>query len=117
MARFVSVVTGSADVAAELVVPHHRDVAHVLVDGLPTPGDIVDTEAMVVVRKFSAVEEWDTGLLGPEAVALLRPGGTQPDHREWHEPERLSEQASRHPRVRPTAPAPCARYTGRYGMS
>jgi DNA-binding Lrp family transcriptional regulator len=92
VARFVSVVTGSADVAAELVVPHHRDVAHVLVDGLPTPGNIVDTEAMVVVRKFSAVEEWDTGLLGPEAVALLRPGGTQPDHREWHEPERLSEQ-------------------------
>ena len=62
--RFVTVVTGSADVAAEFVVPHHRDVAAVLVDGLPRPDDIVETEAMVVVRKFSAVEEWDTGLLG-----------------------------------------------------
>ena len=28
---------------------------------------------MVVVRKFSAVEEWDTGLLGPDAVALPAP--------------------------------------------
>ena len=72
--------------------PHHRDVAAVLVDGLPRPDDIVETEAMVVVRKFSAVEEWDTGLLGPDAVALLRPDGARSGHREWHEPERLTEQ-------------------------
>jgi DNA-binding Lrp family transcriptional regulator len=90
--RFVAVVTGSADVAAEFVVAHHRDVAAVLVDGLPRPDDIVETEAMVVVRKFSAVEEWDTGLLGPDAVALLRPDRAPSGHREWHEPERLSEQ-------------------------
>jgi len=90
--RFVAVVTGSADVAAEFVVPHHRDVAAVLVDGLPRPDDIVETEAMVVVRKFSAVEEWDTGLLGPDAVALLRPDGARSGHREWHEPERLTAQ-------------------------
>ena len=90
--RFVAVVTGSADVAAEFVVPHHRDVAAVLVDGLPRPDDIVETEAMVVVRKFSAVEEWDTGLHGPDAVALLRPDGARSGHREWHEPERLTAQ-------------------------
>ena len=78
--RFVTVVTGSADVAAEFVVPHHRDVAAVLVDGLPRPDDIVETEAMVVVRKFSAVEEWDTGLLaagcGRPPAPRRRPIGT-----------------------------------------
>jgi DNA-binding Lrp family transcriptional regulator len=90
--RFVTVVTGSADVAAEFVVPHHRDVASVLVEGLPRPDDIVDTEAMVVVRKFAASEEWDTGLLGPEAIALLRPDSARTGHREWHEPEQLTAQ-------------------------
>jgi DNA-binding Lrp family transcriptional regulator len=90
--RFVAVVTGSADVAAEFVLPHHRDVAAVLVDGLPRPDDIVETEAMLVVRKFSAEEEWDAGLLGPEAVALLRPDGARSGHREWHEAEQLSAQ-------------------------
>ena len=28
----------------------------------------------------------------PDAVALLRPDGARSSHREWHEPERLSEQ-------------------------
>jgi DNA-binding Lrp family transcriptional regulator len=90
--RFVAVVTGSADVAAEVVVPDHHAVTRVLVDGLPHPGDITETESMVVVRKFCAVEEWDTGLLPPEAVALLRPGSARTGHREWSEPERLTEQ-------------------------
>ena len=89
--RFVTVVTGSADVAAEFVVTDHRDVTRVLVDDLPRPDDIVETESMVVVRKFSAVEEWDTGLLGPRADAILRPDGVLAGHREWHEPERLTE--------------------------
>jgi DNA-binding Lrp family transcriptional regulator len=91
-ARFVTVVTGSADVAAEVVVRDHHDVTRVLVDGLPRAGDITETESMMVVRKFSAVEEWDTGLLTPEAVALLRPDGARTGHREWSEPERLTEQ-------------------------
>jgi DNA-binding Lrp family transcriptional regulator len=44
-----------------------------------------------VVRKFSAFEEWDTGLLPPEAVSLLRPDGARTGHREWSELERLTE--------------------------
>jgi DNA-binding Lrp family transcriptional regulator len=90
--RFVTVVTGSADVSAEFVVPDHHAVTRVLVEDLPRPGDITETESMVVVRKFSAVEEWDTGLLTAEAVALLRPDGARTGHREWSEPERLTEQ-------------------------
>jgi DNA-binding Lrp family transcriptional regulator len=92
VARFVTVVTGSADVAAELVVRDHHDVTRVLVDELPCPDDVVETESMVVVRKFAAVEEWDTRLLTPEAVAVLRPDGVLAGHGEWSEPERLTEQ-------------------------
>jgi DNA-binding Lrp family transcriptional regulator len=91
-ARFVTVVTGSADVAAEVVVRDHRDVTRVLVDDLPRAGDITDTESMMVVRKFSAFEEWDTGLLPPGAAGQLRPVGARTGHREWSEPERLTEQ-------------------------
>ncbi|GAB3465766.1 Lrp/AsnC family transcriptional regulator [Actinophytocola sediminis] len=90
--RFVTVVSGSADVAAEIVVRRHQDVAQVLVDGLPRPEDIVETESMVVVRKFLAFEEWDTGLLDAQACAQLRSAAPVTDHRDWHAPEQLSEQ-------------------------
>ena len=90
--RFVTVVSGSADVAAEIVVPRHQDVARVLVEDLPRPDDIVETESMVVVRKFSAFEEWDTGLLGPEASARLRDATPFTDHGAWHVTEKLTEQ-------------------------
>ena len=93
-ARFVTLVTGSADVAAEFVVPSHHDVARILVEELPRPDDVVDTESMMVMRKFAAVEEWDTGLLPPSAVTMLRSaqGGTSRGHRDWHEPEVLTPQ-------------------------
>jgi DNA-binding Lrp family transcriptional regulator len=90
--RFVTVVTGSADVAAEVVVRDHRDATRVLVDDLPRPDDVTETESMVVVRKFSAFEEWGTGLLPPEAATLLRPDGARTGHREWSETVRLTEQ-------------------------
>lgn len=90
--RFVTVVSGSADVAAEIVVRRHQDVARVLVEDLPRPDDIVETESMVVVRKFSAFEEWDTGLLGPDAAARLRHPAEFTDHGAWHETVRLTEQ-------------------------
>lgn len=91
-ARFVTVVSGSADVAAEIVVRHHQDAAQVLVEDLPQPDDIVETESMVVVRKFMAFEEWDTGLLDADAGAALRPEAPVTDHRAWHATEQLSEQ-------------------------
>ncbi|MBK1783534.1 Lrp/AsnC family transcriptional regulator [Prauserella cavernicola] len=92
VSRFVTVVSGSADVAAEVVVRDHREVATVLVDHLPRPDDIVESESMVVVRKFSNFEEWDTGLLGPDAPALLRQPAPFAGPQGWHEPEHLTEQ-------------------------
>ncbi|MGC7096195.1 Lrp/AsnC family transcriptional regulator [Amycolatopsis lurida] len=91
--RFVTVVSGSVDVAAEIQVRDHRDVARVLVEELPRPDDIAETESMVVVRKFAAFEEWDTGLLGTDAATQLRdPAPFTTDHRTWHETEQLTEQ-------------------------
>lgn len=91
--RFVTLVTGSADVTAEFVVPTHHDVARILVDDLPRPDDVVETEAMVVMRKFTAVEEWDTGLLPASARSLLLGPEAGPDgHRTWSEPETLTAQ-------------------------
>ncbi|MFF5986425.1 Lrp/AsnC family transcriptional regulator [Prauserella flavalba] len=92
VARFVTVVSGSADVAAEVVVQRHQDVARVLVEDLPRPDDIVESESMVVVRKFSNFEEWDPGLLGPGAAALLRHPAPFAGPQGWHEPEHLTEQ-------------------------
>lgn len=90
--RFVAVMTGTFDVAAEVVVPHHRDVLRVL-DELEGLDDVVETESMVVIRKFSAFEEWNPSTLGGGAVDVLRAGAEVTDyaHRDWTEPEQLTE--------------------------
>lgn len=90
--RFVTLLTGSADVAAEIVVPTHRDAGRLLLDELPSPDDVVETESMPVIRIFSAFEEWDTGLLDSAAAAKLRPPDTPYEHLRWHDPETLTEQ-------------------------
>ena len=90
--RFVSVVTGSFDVTAEVVVENHRDILRVIgeFEGID---DVVETESMVVIRKFSAFEEWVPSTLGGAAVDTLRAGREVVDyaHRTWTEPERLTE--------------------------
>ena len=91
-AGFVALVMGGADVAAELVVAGHQDVARVLGSALSRPGDVVEIEPMMVVRSFAAADEWDPGLLGPGAAALLRRHAVPAGYREWREPERLTAQ-------------------------
>ncbi len=85
-------VTGSFDVAAEVVVEHHSDILQVIgeLEGIE---DVVETESMVVIRKFSAFEEWNPTTLGGEAVGVLRAGREVVDyaHRRWTETEQLSE--------------------------
>lgn len=91
--RFVTVTIGSFDVAAEVVVGSHRDIMAV-VARLERVDDVVESESMVVIRKFSAFEEWHPGLLDEPATQLLRNGGSVTDyaHREWVEPVRLTSQ-------------------------
>jgi DNA-binding Lrp family transcriptional regulator len=92
-ARFTAVMTGTFDVATEVVVPDHRDVMGVIgtIEGIE---DVVDTESMVVIRKFSAFEEWHPASLDSHAVDVLRAGAEVTDyaHRDWTEPERLTDQ-------------------------
>lgn len=90
--RFVAVVTGSYDVTAEVVVDHHRDILGVIGE-FEAIDDVVETESVLVIRKFSAFEEWSPHLLGGAAVDELRAGREVVDyaHRAWTEPERLTE--------------------------
>ena len=91
--RFVTVTIGSFDVAAEVVVETPRDIINVIaqLDGID---DVLETESMVVTRKFSAFEEWNPGGLSGQAVDLLRHTADVTDyaHRAWIEPERLTDQ-------------------------
>jgi len=91
--RFVTITTGSFDVAVEVVVKGHREVMTVLGE-LESIDDVVESESIVVIRKFSAFEEWDPGAFGELATGILRGGGAVTDyaHRQWVEPVRLTEQ-------------------------
>lgn len=91
--RFVTVTIGSFDVVAEIVVQSHRDILSTT-RGLDRIEDVLETESMVVMRKFSAFEEWHPGQFDDDATRLLRKGGvvTQYAHRDWITPERLTPQ-------------------------
>ncbi len=89
----MTVAIGSFDVAAEVVVQRPGDIAHLL-EGLDAIDDVLETESMVVIRKFSAFEEWTPDGLDGHAVDVLRQSSDVTDyaHRDWTEPERLTEQ-------------------------
>ncbi len=91
--RFVTVAIGSFDVAAEVVVQRPGDIAQLL-EGLEAIDDVLETESMVVIRKFSAFEEWTPDGLDGHAVDVLRQSSDVTDyaHRDWTEPEQLTEQ-------------------------
>ena len=93
MPRFVSVVMGSFDVVAEVVVPSHRDVL-VMLDHLERIEDVVESQSAVVIRKFMAFEEWRPPALDDEVTDFLRTGGCVTDypHRDWVESEQLTPQ-------------------------
>jgi DNA-binding Lrp family transcriptional regulator len=94
--RFVTITIGSFDVVAEVVVQSHRDILSVT-GGLDQIEDVLETESMVVMRKFSAFEEWHPGWFDDDATRLLRKGGavTHYAHRDWITPERLTPQEFR----------------------
>ena len=54
--RFVTVAIGSFDVAAEVVVERPGDIAQ-MIEGLDAIDDVLETESMVVIRKFCAFED------------------------------------------------------------
>lgn len=90
--RFVTLTMGSVDVVAEVVVEDHRQPS--LASELEHIEHVLDTESMMVIRKFAAFEEWDPGHFDEAATQLLREGGavTTYAHTYWVEPERLKPQ-------------------------
>jgi DNA-binding Lrp family transcriptional regulator len=91
--RFVTVAIGSFDVAAEVVVERPGDIAQ-MIEGLEAIDDVLETESMVVIRKFSAFEEWTPDGLDGHAVDVLRQSAEVTDyaHRDWTQPEQLTAQ-------------------------
>jgi DNA-binding Lrp family transcriptional regulator len=91
--RFVTVTTGSFDVSAEVVVASHHQMAGVIA-AIADIDDVLETESSVVIRKFTAFEEWTPEPLAGFAVDVLRRGAEVTDyaHRDWTQTDRLSEQ-------------------------
>jgi DNA-binding Lrp family transcriptional regulator len=76
--RFVTVVTGSADVVAEFVVPSRSELHHVLSAGLADIGGVGRAESSIVLRTFTAAHDWNPRLLPAEAERVLRPAVVPP---------------------------------------
>jgi DNA-binding Lrp family transcriptional regulator len=92
-ARFVAVVTGGSDVVAEFVLPTHRHLTRLLHQDVPGVERFTAAETHTVMRTFTSAHDWDTGLLEPEAGALLRPQPVRPfEDQIWESPpDRLSD--------------------------
>ncbi|MCI2420797.1 Lrp/AsnC family transcriptional regulator [Saccharopolyspora sp. K220] len=86
-ARFLAIVTGTADLIVDFVARDNDQMLHVLFTDLPGADLIAGTENVAVIRTFTNAPLWDTGLL-PSAAALdLRPSTTLPyDRDDWDAP-------------------------------
>ncbi|MFB9432565.1 Lrp/AsnC family transcriptional regulator [Streptoalloteichus tenebrarius] len=91
--RYASVLTGSADCTAEIVLPSHEDVARLEVHRLAGGDDVLETETLAVMRTFTSNHDWDSGVLDADAVAGLRGTDVRPfEEQLWERPpERLDE--------------------------
>ncbi|GHF66170.1 DNA-binding Lrp family transcriptional regulator [Amycolatopsis bartoniae] len=92
-ARYVSVLAGSADCVAELVLPSYEDIAGIQLHGLPAEGSLLETETLAVMRTFLSNHDWNSGELDNTAVTELRGGDTRPfEEQHWESPpEKLDE--------------------------
>ncbi|WP_283133483.1 Lrp/AsnC family transcriptional regulator [Rhizohabitans arisaemae] len=59
--RWVAIVTGEYDVAAEVVVPQGEDVAAVLLDDIQNDPDVVATQTDMVLRSRAVARDWSRG--------------------------------------------------------
>jgi DNA-binding Lrp family transcriptional regulator len=89
--RYVSLLTGSADCTAEVVVPSYEDIAQWQQEQLPAAEHVLETEMLAVIRTFRSNHDWNPGVLDDAAVAELRGEDTRPfEEHLWEQPpERL----------------------------
>jgi DNA-binding Lrp family transcriptional regulator len=92
-ARFLALVTGTADLIVDFVARDNEELLRLLYTDLPGAHLIAGTEHVAVIRTFSSAAMWDTGLLPEEAVADLRPAQSPPCERvDWDKaPQPLTE--------------------------
>lgn len=91
--RYASVLAGSADCVAEVVLATHEDIGAMVLGGLPDGDHVLESETLAVMRTFTSAHDWDSGVLGPDAVRDLRGAGIRPFEEQFWErpPERLDE--------------------------
>ncbi|GAB3003811.1 AsnC family transcriptional regulator [Amycolatopsis acidiphila] len=91
--RYVSVLAGSADCVAEVVLPSYEDVAGLRLDTLPGAGALRETETFAVMRTFISNHDWNSGELDDAAARELRGGDARPfEEQHWESPpEKLDE--------------------------
>lgn len=81
--RFVSVLTGGADCAAEIVVPGYASLSEVLAAGFGGP-DVQAVESAAVIRTFTSNHDWDPQVLPAGTAAALRAGAPPRPFEEGH---------------------------------
>ena len=88
-ARFVCVVTGTADCVAELVVPGPPDFVRLLDADLRKLDGVLETETLAVMRTFISNHDWDPGLVEDTGLG----GGALPfEEQVWEDPpDRLDD--------------------------
>jgi DNA-binding Lrp family transcriptional regulator len=91
--RYASVLAGSADCVAEVVLPTHEDIGRMILDCLPDGGHVLESETLAVMRTFTSAHDWDSGVLDANAVRDLRGEDIRPFEEQFWErpPERLDE--------------------------
>jgi DNA-binding Lrp family transcriptional regulator len=75
--RWVAVITGQFDVAAEVVVPQGEDVAAVLLDDIQNDPDMVATQTDMVLNSLAVANDWQAPVREPPSVIDSRPSSHQ----------------------------------------
>jgi DNA-binding Lrp family transcriptional regulator len=91
--RYASVLAGGVDCAAELVVPSHEDIGRLVIEEPPAREDLIESETLAVMRTFTSAHDWDSGVLGADAIRDLRGSDVRPFEEQFWErpPEQLDE--------------------------
>lgn len=71
--RYVSLLTGSQDVMAELIAPDQRYLSQVLTHDLPKTGLVLSTTTDVVLKRFKTKDQWSREILAPAVHPVAEP--------------------------------------------